>query len=88
MLITVAAAVVAFAGVSFAREILVPVVVAAVVVIISHPVRHPLERRGWPSWAATTAVIVVAYLILAFLGAPARRGIRPVLGMLPTTPTS
>jgi AI-2 transport protein TqsA len=30
-------------------------------------VRSPLERRGWPRWLATTAVIVVAYLILAAL---------------------
>lgn len=67
VLLTVAAAAVVFAGVWFARDILAPAAVAAVVVIIAHPVRHPLERRGWPRWLATTAVIVVAYLILAIL---------------------
>lgn len=66
-LLTIAAAIVVFAGVWFARELLAPAAVAAVVVIIAHPVRRPLERRGWPSWLATTAVIVVAYLILALL---------------------
>jgi AI-2 transport protein TqsA len=54
---------------SLAREILAPAALAAVLVIIVHPVRHPLERRGWPRWAATTAVIVVVYLILAALAA-------------------
>jgi predicted PurR-regulated permease PerM len=68
VLITVAAAVVAFVGIWFAREILVPVAVAAVVVIIAHPVRRPLERRGWPSWLATTVVILLGYAILAVLG--------------------
>jgi predicted PurR-regulated permease PerM len=67
VLLTVAAAIVAFAGIWLGREILAPVAVAAVVVIIAHPVRYPLERRGWPRWAATTIVIVVAYLILAIL---------------------
>ena len=67
VLITVAAAVVVFVGVWFAREILVPVAVAAVVVIIAHPVRRPLERRGWPGWLATTAVIALAYAILGVL---------------------
>lgn len=68
VLITVAAAVVVFVGIWFARELLVPVAVAAVVVIIAHPVRRPLERRGWPSWLATTVVIAVGYAILAVLG--------------------
>ncbi|GAA1976283.1 AI-2E family transporter [Microbacterium pumilum] len=67
VLIGLAAAVIALAGLSFARDLVGPLVLGAVMVIICHPVRHPLERRGWPPWAATTAVIVVAYLILAFL---------------------
>jgi len=68
MLLGLAAAVIAFAGLFFARELVGPLVLAAVIVIICHPVRHPLERRGWPRWAATTGVIVVAYLILVVLG--------------------
>ncbi len=67
VLIGLAAAVVALAGLYFARDLVGPLVLGAVMVIICHPVRHPLERRGWSRWAATTAVIVVAYLILAFL---------------------
>ena len=37
------------------------------IVIVCHPVRRPLERRGWPRWAATTVVIAPAYVILAAL---------------------
>ena len=67
MLLGLAAAVIALAGLYFARNLVGPLVLGAVMVIICHPVRHPLVRRGWPAWAATTAVIVVAYLILGFL---------------------
>ena len=66
-LLFLSAAVIVLAGVHAARELVGPLVLGAVIVIICHPVRHPLERRGWPRWAATTAVIVVAYLILASL---------------------
>lgn len=52
-----------------AREIVAPLALAAVLVIIVHPIRHPLERRGWPRWAATTVVVAVAYLILGGLAA-------------------
>jgi AI-2 transport protein TqsA len=68
VLIGLAAAVIALGGLFFARELVGPLVLAAVIVIICHPVRHPLERWGWPRWAATTSVIVVAYLILLVLG--------------------
>lgn len=67
VLITAAAAVVVLVGVWFARDILAPAAVAAVVVIIAHPVRFPLERRGWPKWLATTVVVAVAHAILAVL---------------------
>ncbi len=68
ILVALASAVVILAGLSFARDIAGPVFLGAAIAIICHPVRHPLERRGWPSWAATTAVIVVAYAVLAALG--------------------
>lgn len=66
-LLALGAAVLVLAGVHWASDVLAPVFLAAVIVIICHPVRRPLEARGWPRWAATTAVIVVAYLILAAL---------------------
>ncbi|KRE29417.1 AI-2E family transporter [Agromyces sp. Soil535] len=83
VLITVAAAVVVFVGVWFARDILAPVAVAAVVVIIAHPVRRPLVRRGWPGWLATTMVVAVAYAILAVLGVLLVVASAQFVGMLP-----
>ncbi|WP_431804708.1 AI-2E family transporter [Microbacterium sp. bgisy203] len=68
-LLGLAAAVLVLAGVYLAREIIGPLALAAVIVIICEPVRRPLERRGWPRWAATTAVIAVAYLVLAAMAA-------------------
>lgn len=68
-LIALAAGTVVLAGLWFAQEIVGPLALAAVLVIICHPLRHPLERRGWPTWLATTVVVVVAYLVLAALAA-------------------
>lgn len=56
------------AGAYFARELIGPLVLAVVLVVICEPVRRPLERRGWPRWTGTTAVIVVAYLVLVVMG--------------------
>ena len=83
VLLTLAAAVVVFVGVWFARDILAPAAVAAVVVIIAHPVRRPLERRGWPSWLATTAVVALAYAILAVLGVLLVAASVQFIGILP-----
>lgn len=65
ILLALAAGVVVLTGLSLGRELVGPLALAAVIVIICHPVRHPLERAGWPSWAATTAVIVLAYVVIA-----------------------
>ncbi|WP_231637195.1 AI-2E family transporter [Microbacterium sp. No. 7] len=69
ILLTLAAGVIVLVGLFLARDVLGPLLLGAVIAIICHPVRHPLERRGWPSWAATSAVIAVAYLVLAALAA-------------------
>lgn len=66
-LLALAAGAVVLAAVNAAAGVLAPLFLAAVIVIICHPVRFPLEARGWPRWAASTAVILVAYLILAAL---------------------
>ncbi|MGR0218543.1 AI-2E family transporter [Agromyces sp. ZXT2-6] len=68
-LVLVIAVLAVLAAMWFAREIVAPLALAAVLVIIVHPIRHPLVRRGWPRWLATTVVIAVAYLILAILAA-------------------
>ncbi|MCZ4300623.1 AI-2E family transporter [Microbacterium oxydans] len=68
VLLVLAASVVTLAGVYFVRDIFGPLALAIVIVIICEPLRRPLDRRGWPRWASTTAVIVVAYLILLAMG--------------------
>jgi len=68
VLIVLATTVVVLAGVYFARSLIGPLALAVVLVVICEPVRRPLERRGWPRWTGTTAVILVAYLVLAVMG--------------------
>ncbi|MDY0908240.1 AI-2E family transporter [Microbacterium sp. CFBP9034] len=68
-LIALAAAVIVLAGVYFARELVGPLALAIVLVVICEPIRRPLERRNWPRWTGTTAVIVLAYLVLLAMGA-------------------
>ncbi|GCE77091.1 AI-2E family transporter [Cellulomonas biazotea] len=63
-LLVLAATVVVLGGVWAGRDLLGPLALGAVVVVIVHPLRHPLVRRGWPSWAATTVVVVVGWLVL------------------------
>ncbi len=68
LLIGLAAAVVVLAGVYAARSLVGPLALAIVLVVICQPVRRPFDRRGRRSWMGTTAVIVVAYLVLAVMG--------------------
>ena len=65
VLITLAAASVVIAGFSLGREIIAPFVLAVIIVILVHPIRGLLERRGVPSGLASVAVILGAYAILA-----------------------
>jgi AI-2 transport protein TqsA len=67
VLLGLAASVIALAGLYVGREIVGPLALGAVIVIICEPVRGPLQRHRWPRWAATTAVIVLAYLVLIAL---------------------
>jgi predicted PurR-regulated permease PerM len=69
MLLGLAATVIALAGVFFARDIVGPLALALALVVVCEPVRRPIERRGLPRWAGTTAVIAVAYLVLLAMGA-------------------
>ena len=68
VLLGLAATVVVLAGVYFGRSLIGPLALAIVLVVICEPVRRPFERRGWPRWTGTTAVIVVAYLVLVVMG--------------------
>ncbi len=54
----------------FARDLVGPLALAIVLVVICDPVRRrSTDRRGWPRWIGTTAVIVVAYLVLLAMAA-------------------
>ena len=63
-LVVLAASVIALAGLYFARDLVGPLAIGAVIVIICMPLRAPLVRRGWPGWLANTAVIGLGWLIL------------------------
>ena len=67
-LIGLAAAVGVLAGVYAARSLVGPVALAIVLVVICEPVRRPFDRHGRRRWVGTTAVIAVAYLVLAVMG--------------------
>lgn len=69
MLLVLAAGSIALAGVWAAREVFSPLALAVVIVVICDPVRRPFARRGWPTWAGSTAVILVATAILVAMGA-------------------
>ena len=94
VLVGLAATVIVLVGLSWAREIVGPLVLAAVIVIICHPLHGVLRSRGWPLWTATTAVIVLAYVILTamalllwFAGSQFARLVVEYLGQLQATVT-
>jgi AI-2 transport protein TqsA len=68
VLLTLAAAAITITGLYLARGVIGTFAIAALVVMVAHPVRHALERRGAPKPLATAAVIAVAYLILLIMG--------------------
>ncbi|WP_431278665.1 AI-2E family transporter [Leifsonia poae] len=53
---------------SAARDVLAPILLAAVLVIVVHPIRRPLDRRGLPRWVGTGAVTAMSIGILVGLG--------------------
>lgn len=63
-LLILAASAIVLAGVSLAREVFGPLALAIVIVVICEPIRRPFQRPGRPAWIGTTAVIVLAYVIL------------------------
>lgn len=68
VLLGLAATTIALAGVYFVQDLFGPLALAIVIVIICDPLRGPLERLGWHRRLSTTAVIVLAYLILGAMG--------------------
>src|SRR5918994_3477272 len=62
-----AAAVVVAGGMRAASDFVAPVMLALVLTIAVAPVRRIALRHRWPSWAATLAMLVTAYLIVIVL---------------------
>jgi predicted PurR-regulated permease PerM len=69
VLLGLAAAVVALAGIYLARDVVGPLALALALVVVCEPLRRPLQRAGAPKWVGTTAVIVLAYVVLLAMGA-------------------
>jgi predicted PurR-regulated permease PerM len=69
VLLGLAASVVVLAGVYLARDVVGPLALALALVVVCEPLRRPLQRAGAPRWVGTTAVIVLAYLVLLAMGA-------------------
>src|ERR1700712_2493857 len=69
LLLGLAAAVIAVAGMRATAWLIGPLFLALMIVIAAHPVQRWARRRGWPTWAATLALIVVVYVgLLALAG--------------------
>ncbi len=67
LLIGAAAAVVAVAGIKQVAWLVGPVFLALIIVIAAHPVQRWLRDRGWPTWVATLALVLVVYVGLLAL---------------------
>jgi len=66
LMMTAAAFVIVIAGIKAASDIVGPLLLALVLTILFHPLRVRLERR-LPSWAASTVVLVAAYVLIVLL---------------------
>ena len=69
LLLGIAAAVIAVAGMRATAWLIGPLFLALMIVIAAHPVQRWPRRKGWPTWAATLALIVVVYVGLLALAA-------------------
>ena len=67
LLFGAAAAVVAVAGMRATAWLIGPLFLALIIVIAAHPVQRYLRAKGWPTWAATIALILVIYVGLLAL---------------------
>jgi AI-2 transport protein TqsA len=84
VLLGTAAAVVAVAGIRGIAGILGPVFLALMLTVTIAPLTVWLRRRGAPAWAAVTASVVVAYLILLALGGAVAVSVSRLVGLLPS----
>ena len=64
LLLGAAAATVVLAGLRAIDFLVAPVVLALVLTVLVHPVSQWLRSKGVPGWAATTAMLVLVYVLI------------------------
>ncbi|SER21899.1 Predicted PurR-regulated permease PerM [Actinokineospora terrae] len=62
ILVAGAAGIVVVAGMSLAAWLVGPLLLAMMIVVAVRPVSEWLRARGWPSWAATSVLVLIIYL--------------------------
>ncbi|HEX8347391.1 MAG TPA: AI-2E family transporter [Actinoplanes sp.] len=83
VLLGLAGAVVAVAGLRIFAEILAPVFLALMLTVTASPLSSWLIRRGTPAWLAGAALIVTVYVVLLALGAALATSIARLVALLP-----
>ena len=83
VLLGLACAVVAVAGMRLVSEILGPVLLALMLTVTASPLGAWLRRHGAPVWAAALALVVTVYLILLGLGGALVFALTRLVGLLP-----
>jgi predicted PurR-regulated permease PerM len=84
VLLSVAAAVVALAGMRSAAGILGPVFLALMLTVTATPLSGWLRRKGAPAWVAVTATVATTYLIVIVLAAAVAVSLSKLVTLLPT----
>jgi AI-2 transport protein TqsA len=84
VLLGTAATVIAVAGMQGIAGILGPAFLALMLTVTIAPLSVWLRRRGAPAWAAVTASVAVAYLILLALGGAVAISVSRLVGLLPS----
>ena len=79
-----AGAVVVVAGMRAASDFLAPVLLALVLTVAVAPIRRVAMRHRWPSWAATLAMLVAAYLIVLVLVVSLALSVVQLAALVPT----
>ncbi|GAA3349258.1 AI-2E family transporter [Amorphoplanes nipponensis] len=83
VLLGLAAAVVAVAGLRVFAEILAPVLLALMLTVTASPLSTWLIRRGTPAWLAAGALVVTVYVVLIALGTALTVSVARLVDLLP-----
>jgi predicted PurR-regulated permease PerM len=83
VLLGLAGAVVAVAGLRIFAEILAPVLLALMLTVTASPLGTWLIRLGTPAWLAAVALVVTVYLVLVALGTAVAVSIARLVALMP-----